>query len=82
MLGAIRVCSNIATHALRGPGSNSAHQTPKVFATKTRRGSLNKVRGLSPRAMYTDRAKLVPTFADRGVAWSGQRIHTAVFSVF
>jgi hypothetical protein len=33
----------------------------------------------SPQANYTDRAKLVPNFADRGVAWSAQRIPTAVY---
>jgi hypothetical protein len=32
----------------------------------------------SPQANYTDRAKLVPTFADGGVAWSAQRITTTV----
>jgi hypothetical protein len=47
----------------------------------------NKLRGISPQANYTDRAtaacrQLVPTFADRGVAWSAQRILTTVFSVF
>jgi hypothetical protein len=48
-----------------------------------------KLRGFSPQANYTDRpserslsAKLVPTLADRGVAWSAQRIPTAVISVF
>jgi hypothetical protein len=41
----------------------------KYMPTKT------ELLGFSPQANYTDRAKLVPTFADReGVACSAQRI--------
>jgi hypothetical protein len=48
----------------------------------------NKLRGLGPRANYTDRVTAAcqrshfQLFGIRGVAWSVQRISTAVFSIF
>jgi hypothetical protein len=52
--------------------------------SKTKQTNKNKLRGLSPQANYTDRATAACRRSQRieGVAWSEQRIPTAVFSVF
>jgi hypothetical protein len=52
------------------------------------KGITNKLHGLNPRANYTDRANTACRLSKchilriEGVAWSAQRIPTAVFSAF
>jgi hypothetical protein len=59
-----------------------------LYNEQTTNTNKNKLRGLSPKANYTDRVTAACQRIDlqllriEGVVWSAQRIPTAVFSVF